>query len=138
MQRSRKVLVVEGNTETHAVLDAVLSPQGHSVARTTVSRLPRDVSETDLLVVDVDEVTSLADLPESPTILVGSFRVRHDSRDHRFLAKPFEYPDLVHAVHSLLHETAAATGGLSRGATGFSTEPSVGGDGWAQPEKRAA
>jgi CheY-like chemotaxis protein len=99
--------VVDGISETEAVLKAVLEPQGARVERCRSSEcLAIDPSPPRVVVVDADDASSelaFAPLwPDVPRVVLGSARVDGSESAGRFLEKPFHYPELIHLVESLL------------------------------------
>jgi CheY-like chemotaxis protein len=101
------VLVIDGISDTEAVLKAVLGPRGTQVERTRgamVTRRQDQASSPHVVVIDLDEVTAEATAScfgESHRILIGSVKTRVNDRD-RFLAKPFQYPELLQTIEDLL------------------------------------
>ena len=101
------VLVIDGTTDTEAVLKAVLEPRGTQVERTrgTIARRrAEEKTAPHVVVIDLDEVSAdatAACFGESHRILIGSAQTSVDDRD-RFLAKPFQYPELLRAIEDLL------------------------------------
>jgi hypothetical protein len=102
-----QVLVIDGTSDTEVVLKAVLEPRGTQVVRErgTSIRQPREGENSPrIVVIDVDEVSAAAtasSFSESHRILIGSVTTPVDKRD-RFLAKPFQYPELLRAIEDLL------------------------------------
>lgn len=107
------VLVIDGTSDTEAVLKAVLEPRGTQVERTrgTLARQRTDDANVPhVVVIDLDEVsasTTASCFGESHRILIGSAKVATDDGD-RFLAKPFQYPELVQVIEDLLALPPAA------------------------------
>jgi DNA-binding NtrC family response regulator len=103
----RRVLVIDGPSETATVLKAVLEPHGAIVDRTR-SHVAGDrfqsVDQPDVVVVDVDGPTaSVAPVwTETPHVVLGAAWAPLAGRTSRFLQKPFEFPELVQAVQDLL------------------------------------
>jgi hypothetical protein len=101
------VLVIDGASDTEAVLKAVLEPRGTQVERTRgpmALRRSDEVNFPHVVVIDVDEVSAAASASrfgESHRILIGSVQMPVNDRD-RFLAKPFQYPELLRTIEDLL------------------------------------
>ncbi len=106
MTNTPRVLVVDGLSETAAVLKAVFEPQGARVERRRSSepvlsdRLPPKVVVVDLDDHHSDELPPTA-WPEVPRVVLSS-TPGHAARDARFLEKPFHYPELIRLVQGLL------------------------------------
>jgi len=106
------VLVVDGITDTEAVLKAVLGPRGTHVERTRGTLLNQrdDEKSPHIVVIDLDEASAAETAScfgESHRILIGSVKMRVEARD-RFLAKPFQYPELLKTIEDLLALPPAA------------------------------
>jgi hypothetical protein len=101
------VLVVDGISDTEAVLRAVLEPRGTQVERTRgvmVSRRSEQSNSPHVVVIDLDEESAAQTAScfgDSHRILIGSVKAPVDERD-RFLAKPFQYPELLQTIEDLL------------------------------------
>ncbi len=113
MNSAPHVLVIDGISDTEAVLKAVLGPRGTNVERTRsaqVSRLPVEEKSPHVVVIDLDEESAAATAScfgESHRILIGSVKTAVEERD-RFLAKPFQYPELLQTIEDLLALPPAA------------------------------
>ena len=113
MNSAPDVLVIDGTSDTEAVLKAVLGPRGTHVERTrgTAARQrPDDANCPHVVVIDLDEEFSFATAScfgESHRILSGSVKTSVDKGD-RFLAKPFQYPELLKTIEDLLALPPAA------------------------------
>jgi len=107
------VLVIDGTSDTEAVLRAVLEPRGTQVERTRGTNVRRrtDVANVPhVVVIDLDDESADASAScfgESHRILIGSAQTPVDNRD-RFLAKPFQYPELLRTIEDLLALPPAA------------------------------
>ena len=107
MNSAPDVLVIDGTSDTEAVLRAVLEPRGTHVerARGTSTRHQNDhVSSPHVVVIDLDEDSADATASrfiESHRILIGSTKTKVDAGD-RFLEKPFQYPELLRTIEDLL------------------------------------
>ena len=102
-----QVLVVDGTSDTEAVLKAVLEPRGTQVERTRGMNAQQRVetrSMPEVVVIDLDDESAERTANcfcESRRVLIGSEQTSVSSRD-RFLAKPFQYPELLQAIEDLL------------------------------------
>lgn len=107
MNSAPHVLVIDGTSDTEAVLKAVLEPRGTQVERTRGTNIPRRVQEKTsphVVVIDLDDASADATTTrygDSHRILIGSVKTPVDERD-RFLAKPFQYPELLQTIEDLL------------------------------------
>lgn len=107
MKSAPQVLVIDGTSDTEAVLKAVLEPRGTQVERTrgiSVPRLPDEKAAPHVVVIDLDDASADATAThfgDSHRILIGSVQTTVDVRD-RFLAKPFQYPELLRTIEDLL------------------------------------
>lgn len=115
MNLSPRVLVIDESSDTETVLKAVLEPRGTSVGRRRNHRFaPRlDTSlSPEVVVIDLDAepdaLQTASPWQNSPRVLLGSHRPPIATQSERFLAKPFEYPELVRLIEELLGEHAAA------------------------------
>lgn len=112
MLAGRRVLVVDGLTETEQVLKAVLEPRGLEVnrVRAAASRHAAAHEPPHLLVLHEDEVPAPRTWRDVPRVIIG--RVELDEpRDRRgstsdddrhYLPHPFDYGELVAAIERLL------------------------------------
>lgn len=115
MNSSPRVLVIDGSSDTETVLKAVLEPRGTSVGRRRnhrfASRLDTSASP-EVVVIDLDAepdaLQTVSPWQHSPRVLLGSHRPQVTAPSERFLAKPFQYPELVRLIQELLDERAAA------------------------------
>ena len=105
MNQAPHVLVIDGTSDTEAVLKAVLEPKGTQVERTRGANLARHtVDAPHIVVIDLDEESASLNasrFEDSHRILIGSARINTDQKDH-FLAKPFQYPELLQTIEDLL------------------------------------
>lgn len=113
MTTPRHVLVIDGPSETEAVLRAVLEPRGAVVERTRTHGLAQawgSREEPDVVVVDMDgdDAEHAAVWPSAPHVVIGSARVTVDDVQTRFLQKPYQYPELIRAIEDLLAPRDAA------------------------------
>ena len=101
------VLVIDGTSDTEAVLKAVLEPRGTQVERTRgakARRLHDNLTNPHVVVIDLDDESADATASyfvESHRILIGSVNTSRESQD-RFLSKPFQYPELLRTIEDLL------------------------------------
>lgn len=112
----RQVLVVDGLSETAAVLQAVFEPKGTVVQRTRTASLPprlQGSASPDVIVVDLDQSRDAG--AEQPAVssatrhvFISSKRVTIEDSGTRFLQKPFQFPELIRAVEDLLGDRDAA------------------------------
>ena len=107
MNFAPQVLVIDGASDTEAVLKAVLEPRGAQVERARAGRMSHRSESSpvpQIVVIDLDDASaaaSAASFSESHRILIGSHKTPVEERD-RFLAKPFQYPELLRAIEDLL------------------------------------
>lgn len=107
MNSAPHVLVIDGTSDTEAVLKAVLEPRGTQVERTRgihVQKRTDDSAAPDVVVIDLDEASAAASASQfgdSRRILIGSIETPVNDQD-RFLSKPFQYPDLLRTIEDLL------------------------------------
>ncbi|WP_157605589.1 hypothetical protein [Schlesneria paludicola] len=107
MNSAPHVLVIDGTSDTEAVLKAVLEPRGAQVERARsalVHRRADDLASPHVVVIDLDEASGDATASrfgESHRILIGSVKTSVDKGD-RFLSKPFQYPELLQTIEDLL------------------------------------
>jgi CheY-like chemotaxis protein len=110
----QRVLVVDGLAETEQVLKAVLEPHGLRVDRVRHHNQPDTVRQQPSVVVihqdePIDSLTCLRKWQGVPTVIIGTAQLSDgccDSQHERYLAKPFQYRDLILAVERLLAESA--------------------------------
>ncbi len=113
MTSAPHVLVIDGTSETETVLKAVLEPRGTQVERTrgmSIGRRQGEVPSPHVVVIDLDEESAAATASrfgESHRILIGSVKTAVEKGD-RFLAKPFQYPELLQTIEDLLALPPAA------------------------------
>jgi len=109
---SRSVLVIDGSSDTDAVLRAVLEPRGATVRRTRSHLLSAQSPSPrpDVVVIDLDHAADHAarDWASTPQVVLCSQRVPVNEANSRFLEKPFEFPQLIRAVEDLLSVAPAA------------------------------
>ena len=107
MNSAPHVLVIDGMPDTEAVLRAVLEPRGTQVERKRGVNLRQrdgDLAAPDVVVIDLDDESANATAShfvESRRILIGSVETPVDANE-RFLAKPFQYPELLQTIEDLL------------------------------------
>lgn len=109
MSTSPRVLVIDGEPDTEAVLKAVLEPRGARVdwsrqARTTGS--PELDVPPEVVVIDLDDQPRNGEIDGTAAsggrILIGSHRVPIGRTNDLFLEKPFQFPELISAIEGLL------------------------------------
>ena len=121
MDGSRRVLVVGGASDTETVLKAVLEPRGatdersrghraHSCSATRSSPAAENSPEVVVIDLDLEQDAEFAASRwrQSNRVLIGSYLPRFISADERFLAKPFQFPELVEVIEELLDARPAA------------------------------
>lgn len=105
VDQSPSILVVDGLSETTAVLKAVFEPRGLSVNRIRQSQLPSRLPVPPSVVIwhDDDSATSPTDecLQGVPRVFIGkSHRSATDAAPQ--FSQPFEYCELLRTIESLL------------------------------------
>lgn len=109
MSISPRVLVIDGQSDTEAVLKAVLEPRG---ARVDWSRQAAAAPSSELeapphvVVIDLDDQPRNSRIDGTSAsggrILIGSHRVNVANSSDLFLEKPFQFPELISAIEGLL------------------------------------
>lgn len=113
MNSAPQVLVIDGTSDTEAVLKAVLEPRGAQVERARGVNVKRRSDALDaprVVVIDLDDDAADATASQflaSHRVLIGSVETPVDAND-RFLAKPFQYPELLQTIEDLLALPPAA------------------------------
>lgn len=114
MQSRQCIVMVDGLSETEAVLKAVLEPKGLQVNRVRGDFADSE-NATDLkpnLVIvhgdpSPDPTTPTHPWDEVPRVIIGTARVSvsaADASDRRqYLQQPFQYSELIQAIERLLH-----------------------------------
>ena len=108
MTAAQRVLVVDGLAETEEVLRAVLGPRGLEVDRIRGSRVGESATNPrpSVVVVHIDD--SSPELHERwqnmPRVLIGPARLSEcrGAEEEQYLAKPFQYGELIGAIERLL------------------------------------
>lgn len=114
MDVSRRVLVVGGNSDTETVLKAVFEPRGATVERSRSHQMARQATakSPNVVVIDLDAEHDAASVTtrwhQSNRVLIGSDLPDVIAADERFLAKPFQFPELVKVIEELLEVRPAA------------------------------
>ena len=104
----RRVLVIDGGSETDTVLRAVLEPRGAQVRRARshcLDAAPQSEDRPDVVVIDLDHASeAAADFARGAQfqVLLSSQRIDVAESHARFLEKPFQFPELIRAVEELL------------------------------------
>lgn len=107
MKSAPQVLVIDGTPDTEAVLKAILEPRGAQVERargTNARQRSGDSTMPRVVVIDLDDDAADATascFTASHRVLIGSVATPVDAND-RFLAKPFQYPELLQTIEDLL------------------------------------
>ena len=112
---SPRVLVIGGSSDTETVLKAVLEPRGASVERSrnhTIASRSHGLSSPEVIVIDLDAepdaLVTASPWKHSPRVFLGSRPPSAAVNCERFLAKPFQYPELVRVIEELLDNRDAA------------------------------
>jgi CheY-like chemotaxis protein len=107
----RSVLLVDGASDTDAVLRAVLERRGARVRRIRSHLLADQHHQPDVVVIDLDDghdPTAEQSFQNTPQVVLCSQRVSVGDAHARFLEKPFQFPELIRAVEDLLDSRPAA------------------------------
>lgn len=117
MLQGQRVLVVDPAPDTADILRAVLEPRGLQVERVRNALRPRTggANPPAVLVIDGDQEShgdsSESDWPAVPQVILGTVdrTVSRDgsTSDRHFLAKPFQYAELVQTIERLAARRAA-------------------------------
>lgn len=103
---SPSILVVDGLSETTAVLKAVFEPRGHAVNRVRQSQLPSSTSTPPRVVVwhaNDSESDPLANRFQGiPRIFIGRADCPMSDGETPRFSQPFEYRELLRTIESLL------------------------------------
>ena len=118
MVNGQRVLVIDGMQEIQAVLHAVLAPRGMQVewVRSHVQQLPGEaVGRPDILVIDGSALPNHKssrnqEWRDVPQVIIGADEAASTAdsdTQHTYLNTPFQFPDLIRAIESLLPTKAA-------------------------------
>lgn len=103
---SPSILVVDGLSETTAVLKAVFEPRGHAVNRVRQSQLPSSTLTPPRVVIwhaNESEAAPLAGRFQGiPRIFIGRADCPTSEGETQRFSQPFEYRELLHTIESLL------------------------------------
>ena len=104
---SPSILVVDGLSETTAVLKAVFEPRGHAVNRVRQSQLPSKNSSPGPSVVvwhanEAEDSQAASQFEGVPRIVIGRASSAISAGGSRRISQPFEYGELLQAIESLL------------------------------------
>jgi hypothetical protein len=109
--REHRLVVVDRFPDTADVLRAVFEPRGIEVERRRrpLGAGPAD-SSAELFVFDVESVhashAQAGDWPAGPRVVIGPGALPETREAHKatstYLAKPFEYAELIRAIEQLL------------------------------------
>ena len=140
VSNGQRVLVVDDVSDTEEVLRAVLEPRGVHVDRVRSARfaLPDASTPTTPAVVVIDMEPSpvsganddrTASWDNVPQVIIGSIKLPHRTGPHaerHYLAKPFEYAELIRAIEKFSRRSGAGITRLLghkdyRGVTGVSS-----------------
>jgi len=112
---TKRVLVVDGLSETEEVLRAVLEPRGLSVDRIRSAAAQELAAKRrpSVMVLHVDEDPAPAAAPDGwqnvPRVVIGSTKV-NDAGDaaagEHYLEQPFQYGELIRTIERLLAAAA--------------------------------
>ncbi|MDA1013061.1 MAG: hypothetical protein O3A00_01250 [Planctomycetota bacterium] len=106
MVSGQHLLVVDGLAETKEVLKAVFEPRGLNVDRIRGHDDRRRDSRANLVVLHEDasqiEVNRWQHLPR---VVIGSARLTVPNSGECRLREPFQYPELIQAIESLLDQS---------------------------------
>ena len=122
MATSPKVLIVDASCDSAEVLAAVLNRRGVdtlSARRAGVGLELARTCEPDVIVLDAeslaeenlgtDDFADPSAFPAAHLVLIGKVsRNSHVESKAEVLAKPYQYPALVHKIESLLADSRAA------------------------------
>lgn len=119
LNRTDRVLVVDGLRETADVLRAVLEPRGFDVARVrggAASGSDCDAPMPRVIVMhqedDQPDCSPAVAWSDVPRVIISSDEhaespPRLSTGRQRYLQKPFQYGELIHAIERLLENAAA-------------------------------
>lgn len=106
---SPRVLVIDGQPDTEAVLKAVLEPRGARVdwsRQTAAAPSTQPEAPPHVVVIDLDDQPRNSRIDGTKAsggrILIGSHRVTMGRSNDLFLEKPFQFPELISAIEGLL------------------------------------
>ena len=109
---SPSILVVDGLSETTAVLKAVFEPRGHAVNRVRQSQLPSSTLMPPRVVVwhaNEPDATPLVDrFLGIPRIFIGHADCPASDGETQRFSQPFEYRELLRTIESLLAKADVA------------------------------
>ena len=110
---SPSILVVDGLSETTAVLKAVFEPRGHAVNRIRQSQLPSKSCSPEPSVVvwhanEADDSQAANRFEGVPRIVIGRASGAMSTGGSRRISQPFEYGELLQAIESLLSAESVA------------------------------
>ena len=114
MRQGCRLAVVADHTDTHAVLDAVLSPQGYQVTRlrrySDLGPLHSAADSFDLVVLDADamphstaaaRMKEQAENPAMRHVVIGTVSVNLNP-ETKLISKPYQMAELLQTIESLL------------------------------------
>lgn len=113
MRQGCRLAVVADHTDTHAVLEAVLSPQGYEVTRlrrySDLETRHTTADPFDIVVLDADAIphsnaAESAEKTETPAmrhVVIGTVSVNLNS-ETRLISKPYHMAELLQTIESLL------------------------------------
>ncbi len=113
MRQGCRLAVVADHTDTHAVLDAVLSPQGYEVTRlrrySDLETRHTTADPFDIVVLDADAMphstgAESAEKTETPAmrhVVIGTVSVNLNP-ETKLISKPYQMAELLQTIESLL------------------------------------
>lgn len=104
MFSGQQLLVVDGLTETKEVLKAVFEPRGLNVNRVRGDVEQQQNSPPNLVVLHEDAPTA-THWKHVPRVVIGSKRFSVARADACYLRAPFQYPELIQAIESMLDKS---------------------------------
>lgn len=106
VSNSPSILVVDGLSETTAVLKAVFEPRGHVVNRVRQSQLASSTLTSPRVVVwhanESESTVSASRFQGVPRILIGRADCPESDGEAQRFSHPFEYHELLQTIESLL------------------------------------
>ncbi len=113
MRQGCRLAVVADHTDTHAVLDAVLSPQGYEVTRlrrySDLEARHTTADPFDIVVLDAEamphstavESTEKTETPATRHVVIGTVSMNLNPQT-RLISKPYHMAELLQTIESLL------------------------------------
>jgi len=108
VSHSPSILVVDGLSETTAVLKAVFEPRGHSVNRVRHSQLPNSTMTLPRVVIwhanEPEAIPAAEHFQGIPRIFIGRADCPTSDGETQRFSQPFEYRELLGTIETLLAE----------------------------------